>query len=161
MELFFGSDASRFRAGHLERAILFIPYGVAIDEFQHRVYANPNMSPEERASEWKDLEATYLPERRYPGLPFAESGRVWQVQRHVYLSPFYYIDYCLAQSCALQFWQRSRADREGAMKAYRHICEIGGSRPFSGVVAAAGLVSPFAEGCLSTLAGDLEKMVVG
>ena len=161
MELFFGSDASRYRAGHLERAILFIPYGVAIDEFQHRVYANPNMSPEQRASEWKDLEATYLPERRYPGLPFAESGRVWQVQRHVYLSPFYYIDYCLAQTCALQFWQLAQRDRDTAMAAYRRICDVGGSKPFSGIVAEAGLKSPFSDGTIAELGASLEKVILG
>jgi M3 family oligoendopeptidase len=161
MDLFFGDDASRYRSGHLERAILFLPYGVAIDEFQHRVYANPEMSPQERAKEWQDLEATYLPERRYPAMPFAASGRAWQVQRHVYLSPFYYIDYCLAQTCALQFWQLAQRDRDAAMASYRRICDVGGSKPFSGIVADAGLKSPFAEGTIASLASALEKVVLG
>ena len=160
-ELFFQDDASRYRQGHVEGALLFIPYGTAIDEFQHEVYKQPSLTPDQRADLWKGLERTYLPERKYRGLPFGESGRAWQLQRHVYLSPFYYIDYCLAQTCALQFWQRARADRDAAMAAYRRIAEIGGSKPFSGIVAEAGLVSPFADGCLSNLAGDLEKIVAG
>lgn len=160
-ELFFQEEASRYRQGHLESAVLFIPYGTAIDEFQHEVYDQPTLTPTQRASLWRDLEQAYLPERSYKDMPFAESGRTWQVQRHVYLYPFYYIDYCLAQSCALQFWQRSRADRDGAMASYRRICEIGGALPFSGLVSAAGLVSPLTDGCLASLAGDLEKVVAG
>lgn len=160
-DLFFQDDASRYRAGHLERAILFLPYGTAVDEYQHEVYANPSATPAERAELWRSLERTYLPERKYPGMPFAESGRFWQVQRHIYLYPFYYIDYCLAQSCALQFWQRARADRDEAMSAYRKLCALGGSLPFSGLVASAGLTSPFSEGCLARLAGDLEKVMLG
>jgi M3 family oligoendopeptidase len=160
-ELFFEEDASRYRQKHLEAALLFIPYGTAIDEFQHEVYLQPSLTPAQRAEVWRHLERKYLPERKYPGMPFAESGRAWQLQRHVYLSPFYYIDYCLAQTCALQFWQRSRADRDAAMEAYRRICELGGSRPFSGIVASAGLTSPFAPGCLQGLAGDLEGVLAG
>ena len=161
VDLFFGDDAARYRAGHLEKAVLFLPYGVAIDEFQHRVYADPGMSPRQRAEAWRDLEATYLPERKYPGMPFAQSGRFWQVQRHVYLAPFYYIDYCLAQTCALQFWQLAERDRSEAMAAYRRICDIGGSKPFSGIVEAAGLASPFASGTIARLASSLEPVLLG
>lgn len=158
-ELFFGDDAARYRRGHLERAILFIPHGVAVDEFQHRVYAEPAMSPQRRADVWREIEATYLPERSYVGMPFPASGRFWQVQRHVYLSPFYYIDYCLAQTCALQFWQLAESDRDGAMAAYRRICDVGGSRPFSAIVAEAGLKSPFEGGTIAGLAEALERVV--
>jgi M3 family oligoendopeptidase len=155
VDLFFGDDADRYRRGHLERAILFIPYGVAIDEFQHRMYEQPGLTPDERAATWKELESIYLPERRYSGMPHAASGRAWQVQRHVYLSPFYYIDYCLAQTCALQFWQLADRDRAAAMAAYRRICDVGGSKPFSGIVEDAGLSSPFAHGTVATLAQSL------
>lgn len=160
-ELFFQEDASRYRQGHLESAVLFIPYGTAIDEFQHEIYRQPTLTSSQRAELWRDLERTYLPERRYEGMPHAESGRFWQVQRHVYLYPFYYIDYCLAQSCALQFWKLARTDREAAMASYRRICDIGGSLPFKGIVQAAGLASPLTEGCLASIADDLDRVVAG
>jgi M3 family oligoendopeptidase len=160
-ELFFDGQAERYRRQHLEQALLFIPYGAAIDEFQHEVYADPRLLPAHRAELWRDLESAYLSERRYPGMPLAASGRFWQVQRHVYAYPFYYIDYCLAQACALQLWARARRDRDGAMAAYRHLSEIGGSLPFSGIVEAAGLRSPFAEGCLGELVEDVERTLRG
>lgn len=156
VDLFFGEDADRFRQGHLEQALLFLPYGAAVDEFQHAVYEQPSLTPDERAALWKDLEATYLPERRYVDMPFAESGRFWQGQRHVYLFPFYYIDYCLAQTCALQVWHRARADREDAMEAYRRLCELGGSKPFTALLAEVDLTSPFEAGCLEEIAAHVE-----
>lgn len=161
MELFFGDDAGRYRAGHLESAILFIPYGAAIDEFQHVVHEQPSLTPEQRAEAWRDIERAYLPEWRYQGIPFAESGRVWQVQRHVYTYPFYYIDYCLAQSCALQFHRLAAEDRDAAMAAYRGLCERGGSMPFSQLVASAGLESPFTDGAMAAWAEGLERAVPG
>jgi M3 family oligoendopeptidase len=157
VDLFFGDDAERYRQGHLEKAILFIPYGTAVDEFQHRVYAEPDMTPDQRADVWKELEAIYLPERRYENMPFAESGRFWQAQRHVYMSPFYYIDYCLAQTCALQFWRRARMDRPESMKAYRKLCGLGGLKPFTNLVADVGLNSPFEDGCLADIAGSVAE----
>lgn len=156
-ELFFGEQAERYRIGHLEKAILFIPYGAAVDEFQHVIHAEPGLTPDQRAEAWKECEATYLPERRYVDMPHAESGRFWQAQRHVYLSPFYYIDYCLAQTCALQFRRRAEVDREEAMAAYRELCGLGGLKPFTELIAAVGLSSPFAEGCLAEIAGSVEK----
>ena len=157
VELFFGDDAERYRQGHLEKAVLFIPYGTAVDEFQHRIYAEPGLSSDERAALWRELEATYLPERRYRDMPFAESGRFWQAQRHVFMSPFYYIDYCLAQTCALQFWRRARADRDEAMSAYRELCGLGGLESFTGLVGRVGLNSPFEEGCLADIAGSVAQ----
>ena len=104
MEDFFAEDTERFKISHLEGALLFLPYGAAVDEFQHLVYENPEMTPEERNDLWLQVEKKYLPHRRFADMPYFESGRFWQRQGHIYNRPFYYIDYCLAQVCALQFW---------------------------------------------------------
>ena len=93
MELFFGDDADRFRTGHLEDALTFVPYGAAVDAFQHLIYDRPEATADERAEMWKSVERDFLPWRRYADMPYAESGRIWQRQRHIYMSPFYYIDY--------------------------------------------------------------------
>jgi len=148
MDLFFGEDTERYKAGHLEDAILFLPYGCAVDEFQHRVYENPEMTAAERATLWSELEATYLPHRSYTDMPQFESGRIWQQQMHIFAMPFYYIDYCLAQTCALQMWHSANQDREGTMRRYRKLCSLGGTKPFTALLDAVDLSNPFLDGCL-------------
>ena len=143
MELFFGDDADRFRTGHLKSALTFLPYGAAVDAFQHRVYASPADRAAEWTASWSSLEADYLPWRRYVDAPYFSTGRFWQKQRHIYQRPFYYIDYCLAQVCALQLWSRARTDREGTMSLYRELCALGGQRPFTELLEAVGLDNPF------------------
>ncbi len=148
MECFFGDQADEFRRVHLLEQLLFLPYGVAIDHFQHEIYENPEATPAERNAMWKRLEATYLPWRNFGDLPHVLDGGFWQMQRHIYIHPFYYIDYTLAATCALQFWARSLEDHAGAMKDFEALCARGGSLPFRGLTASAGLVSPFEDGCL-------------
>lgn len=156
MELFFEEDTDKYKFAHLSGGLIFLPYGVAVDEFQHVVYENPEMTPDERKQAWKEIEAKYLPQRDYDGHPYLESGGLWQRQGHIYASPFYYIDYTLAQICAFQFWKRSREDFEGAWKDYIHLCSLGGSLPFTGLVKEAGLISPFEEGCVESVVGVIE-----
>ncbi|MDA1194967.1 MAG: M3 family oligoendopeptidase [Planctomycetota bacterium] len=148
MEKFFGADADRFRRIHLTEALTFLPYGVAVDHFQHLVYENPEATPAERLAMWQEMERTYLPHRAWGDLKRPRDGGMWQGQMHIYHVPFYYIDYTLAQVCALQFWVRAETDRAGAMKAYRALCARGGEAPFQDLVRSAGLVSPFDAGCL-------------
>ena len=148
MKDFFGEQTDKFRFYHLQGALLFLPYGCAVDHFQHWVYANPTASPAERLATWKHMESTYMPWRDASGIPAAEEGRAWQFQRHIYESPFYYIDYALAQTCAMQYWKWAEQDRTAAFASYVSICDIGGSKSFLDIVAAGGLVSPFEPGCL-------------
>ena len=155
MERFCGDDADRFRRGHVESSLLFLPYGATVDAFQHEVYARPAMSPDQRATAWQELEGRLLPEWRYVGLPHFESGRFWQRQGHVYANPFYYIDYCLAQTCAFQLWRNARADHAATMKQYRKLCRLGGELPFRGLCEAVGLADPFDPDTLARVAEDL------
>ncbi|MHC5010740.1 MAG: M3 family oligoendopeptidase [Planctomycetota bacterium] len=148
MEAFFGNDAERFRRLHLSQSLLFLPYGVAVDHFQHLVFEHPNATPDERHAMWRDLERTYLPWRDWGDLERPKRGAFWQQQLHIYTYPFYYIDYTLAQVCALQFWVRAEEDRENAMAAYVDLCRRGGEAPFQSLVRSAGLRSPFDQGCL-------------
>jgi M3 family oligoendopeptidase len=154
MEQFFEADAERFRRIHLTQGLLFIPYGVAVDHFQHLVYARPEATPAERHAMWQEMERMYLPWRDYGDLPHVAGGGFWQFQRHIYLSPFYYIDYTLAQTCALQLWVRSRKDPAGTLAAYNALCARGGEAPFQELARSAGLVSPFQPGCLRDVAAE-------
>jgi len=149
MERFFGEgEAERFRRIHLIEGLLFVPYGVAVDHFQHEVYKHPHASPEDRCEMWKQMEAVYLPWRDWGHIEYGAAGRRWQLQAHIYGSPFYYIDYTLAQAVALQFWLESEQDFEGAMQTYVTLCKRGGAAPFRDLVASTGLKTPFEPGCL-------------
>lgn len=154
MERFFGDHAERFRRNHLTDSLLFLPYGTAVDHFQHLVYESPGASPDERRDLWQQMERTYLPWRRYRDLAHPAAGGFWQLQRHIYINPFYYIDYCLAQTCALQFWIRSRQDADAALNDYVALCNRGGRLPFQSLVRSAGLASPFDEGILASVVGQ-------
>ena len=161
MEKFFGDDAERFRRIHLTQGLLFIPYGVAVDHFQHLVYERPSATPAERHAMWQEMEKMYLPWRDYGDLPHLPSGGFWQFQRHIYLSPFYYIDYTLAQTCALQLWVRSQKDPQGTLDAYVALCQRGGEAPFQQLAKSAGLISPFEKGCLKDVVALAKKAILG
>lgn len=148
MNLFFGQDAEKYRYAHLCAAVTLLAYSASIDEFQHVVYANPGLSPKERKLEWKKIEKTYMPYNDYEGNDFLNGGGYWQQQSHVYTKPFYYIDYALAQICALQFWNRSTINFEQTWADYMKICKVGGSMSFSEILTLGNLKSPFEEGCI-------------
>jgi M3 family oligoendopeptidase len=156
MELFFKEEADKYRFAHLSDALLFLPYGVSVDEFQHWVYENPSATPKERNLKWREIEKKYLPHRDYDGNEYLENGCFWQKQGHIFNDPFYYIDYTLAQICAFQFWKRSRENHQEAWKDYLDLCKLGGSLSFLKLVEAAHLVSPFEDGCVESVVGEIE-----
>lgn len=158
-ERFFGADAERWRRTHLEDAMIFYGYGAAVDAFQHDVYADPGMGTEGRAARWLELERTFLPHRRYDGMPYFASGRYWQRQSHIFVRPFYYLDYALAQTCALQLWALARRDRKDALARYVRLCDLGGSRPFRALLAEVGLDDPFAPGVLARVRDEVAEAV--
>lgn len=156
MELFFQEDTDKYRFTHLSEALLFLPYGVSVDEFQHWVYENYEATPEERNRKWREIEKKYLPHKDYDGNEYLENGGFWQRQSHIYNSPFYYIDYTLAQICAFQFWKRSRENHEEAWKDYVKLCKLGGSMSFTRLVKAANLLSPFEDGCVQSVVEEIK-----
>ena len=159
MELYFGDAAERFRRVHMIESVMFLPYGCAVDEFQHFVYANPDCGPEARKAQWLALEKKYLPWTNYGDLEYATVGGFWQGQQHIYNAPFYYIDYVLAQTCALQIWKKSRESRERALQDYMAICPPGGSQSFLQLVKTGGLRNPFEPGVLSGIVAEAERYV--
>ncbi|HDX9579879.1 TPA: M3 family oligoendopeptidase [Bacillus pseudomycoides] len=161
MNLFFEEDAEKYYFSHLSSALLFLPYGVSVDEFQHFVYEHPEASPAERKEAWRNIERKYLPHRDYEENDYLERGGFWQRQAHIYNSPFYYIDYTLAQICAFQFWKRSRENRQEAWEDYVHLCRQGGSKSFLQLVETANLTSPFADGCVESVISEIHDWLNG
>lgn len=148
-EGFFGPDTKKYLYSHLAGALTFIPYGTLVDHFQHEVYARPDMTPAQRHARWKELQGVYMPWMRLDGdIPFFADGEAWQRQSHIYQSPFYYIDYCLAQTVALQIWALLQKDQKLAWEKYMAYTRQGGSRTFTDLLKNAGLDSPFDEKCL-------------
>ncbi len=157
MNLFFGSDTDKYKYVHLSSNVHFLPYGVSVDEFQHTVYENPDMTPAERKAAWKAIETKYRPWIDYDGMDYLERGGFWQRQAHIFRSPFYYIDYCLAQLCAFQFWSKSQKDFKAAWQDYLRLCQAGGSDSFLGLVKLANLESPFESGVMEPLFKEVEQ----
>mgnify|MGYP002550468834 CR=1 FL=1 len=149
-EGFFGPDTRKFLYSHLAGALTFIPYGTMVDHFQHIVYEKPDMTPAERNAAWKELTGLYMPWVKMDDseIPFYTEGRRWQRQHHIYSSPFYYIDYCLAQTVSLEFWAMIQKDLGSAWEHYMAYTRQGGSRTFTDLLKNAGLESPFDESCL-------------
>lgn len=157
MEMFFGDKADAYRTMHLEDAVAFIPYGCMVDEFQHIVYENPEMTPAQRHAAWKRLEKEYKPHLDYEGSPFFEKGGFWQKQLHIYDYPLYYIDYCLAQSCALQYKAWMDENYEEAWKSYLKLCRLSASDFYTSMVKEVGLKLPFEDGCIQEIVDKIEK----
>lgn len=148
-EGFFGPDTKKYLYSHLAGALTFIPYGTLVDHFQHEVYANPDMTPAQRHAVWKELQGQYMPWVRLDGdIPFFADGEAWQRQSHIYGAPFYYIDYCLAQTVALELWALLQKDKKAAWEKYMAYTKQGGSRTFTALLENAGLDTPFDEKCL-------------
>lgn len=153
------SEADRFRQIHLAQSILFLPYGCAVDHFQHLVYANPTATPAQRNQMWQQMEARYLPWRDYGDLEHPSQGGLWQEKQHIYCYPFYYIDYTLALCCAMQFWVKSSSDPESTLADYIALCRRGGQAPFQELVTSANLVSPFKPGCLAEVVSKAQEFL--
>lgn len=159
MQMFFGDRARDYIEMHLEDSAAFIPYGCMVDEFQHIVYSNPDMTPAERHAAWLKLEKEYRPHQDYGDDKFFGKGGIWQRQQHIYNSPFYYIDYCLAQTCALQYKVKMDNDYKAAWESYLKLCKLSASDFFTNMIKQVGLDSPFEPGCLKNIVQNLEKYV--
>ena len=157
LELFFKEDTEKYRYLHLSGALKFLPYGILVDHFQHEIYDHPEWTPDERKACWRNLEKMYEPYKDYTGAPILEKGCWWFQQGHIFESPFYYVDYTLAQVCALQFWAKERRHDPNAWKDYLALCQLGGTKTFTGLVEAAGLKVPFEEGCLSDVVREVHS----
>ena len=159
METFFKEDSDKYKFAHLTSAIKFLPYGVVVDEFQHVVYDNPDMTKDERKKVWRDLEKKYLPHRDYEDNEILERGCWFFKQGHIFKDPFYYIDYVLAQICAFQFLKKMEEDRVSGWEDYLRICKVGGTQSFLQIVKTGNLISPFDDKCIEYIIKNLETNI--
>jgi len=151
IDKFFVEDTDKYKFSHLAGSISFLPYGVAVDEFQHEVYAKPEMTPEQRKQTWRKVEKKYLPYKDYDDDAFLERGSFWFRQGHIFGVPFYYIDYTLAQVVAFQYWIKAQDNHAQALAEYIDLCKLGGSKSFVDLVHSANLRVPFDDGVVGKI----------
>lgn len=157
INLFFGDKTEQYKFYHIGGALTFIPYGTIVDYFQQTCYDNPDMTPAERNAFYNKIEKQFLPHMTTEGIPALQDGRRWQRQAHIFESPFYYIDYCLAQFTALQFLALSQEDYDATFKKYNQFLNYGGTKTFVELLDACGLKSPFEEESFKLVVASVEK----
>ena len=161
MKDFFTEDTDKFIYAHLSEALKFLPYGCMVDHFQEEVYLHPEMTPAQRREKWLELEKVYRPDIDWADIPHYGTGGWWQRQLHIYMDPFYYIDYCLAQSVALMFWDAAQKDRRSAWDKYMKLISYSGTLTFNDLLKAVGFRLPMEEGALSGLASSAMSFLDG
>jgi oligoendopeptidase F len=127
-EFYSDADAGRARRSHLENIILLLPWIATIDAFQHWIYTHPGHSRDERKAHWLSLQERFGGIESWTGHEDARAY-MWHRQGHLFGSPFYYIEYGIAQLGALQLWLKSKKDVALAVASYRKALSLGGSRP--------------------------------
>ena len=159
MEKFFKGDADKYRFAHLSEAVQDIPYMCLVDHFQHEVYSN-NYTAKERRACWRRLEKIYMPWRKYDCNAFLEEGGYWMQKQHIFLYPFYYVDYALAQIGAFEFYDRYREDKKGTWEDYLNLCRAGGSKSYYELFEIGNITVPFAEGAVKKAVAPIAEMLL-
>jgi oligoendopeptidase F len=162
LDPFYGAaDAERSNRKLLEGIVLILPWIATVDAFQHWLYSHPDHTREERKAAWRGLLERFGGSVDWSGLKDARD-HAWHRQLHIFLYPFYYIEYGIAQLGALQIWQRSFTDRAGAVADYRKALSLGGSRPLPELFTAAGATFDFSDrliaSLMDTIGAELEKL---
>lgn len=159
MELFFGEHAEKYRKSHLWDALECVPYMACVDEFQHRVYEEKLFDAMERRKVWSELEKKYMPWRDYDGNAFLENGGFWMQKQHIFMEPFYYIDYALARFGSLEYYGHMMKDYQSAWEDYYHLCCAGGSRSYPELLKIGNLSSPLEEGTVKKILDSIEEYI--
>ncbi|HEU5125999.1 MAG TPA: M3 family oligoendopeptidase [Verrucomicrobiae bacterium] len=138
IEEFYSTDDSRRACRtHLEGIIGIFPWIATVDAFQHWIYTHPGHTRAERSLAWLELMDRFGGDVDWSGYDKSRAY-LWHRQLHIFLHPFYYIEYGIAQLGALQVWANSKQDKAKALNAYKNSLELGGSRPLPELFQAAG-----------------------
>ncbi len=159
MDKFFGENADKYRYAHLAEAVKCMPYLCLVDHFQHEVFAH-NYTAKERRAAWRRLEKIYLPWRNYDGNPFLEEGGFWMQKPHIFASPFYYVDYALAQTGAFEYYARAEENRAAAWADYFRLCKAGGSKSYFELLKLGNLSNPFEEGTVEKILKPIKEKLL-
>lgn len=155
IEAFYSAgDSVRSRRTHLEGIVGIFPWIATVDAFQHWLYTHPGHSSSERRSAWLELMDRFGGEVDWTGHD-ATRATLWHRQLHIFLYPFYYVEYGIAQLGALQVWANAKRDRAGALQKYRSALALGGSLPLPALFEAAGCKFDFSAEAIRPLMADI------
>jgi oligoendopeptidase F len=155
-EFYSDGDAKRARRVHLEGVVGVFPWIATVDAFQHWIYTHADHNRDARRAAWMELMDRFGGDVDWSGLESARAN-LWHRQLHIFLHPFYYIEYGIAQLGALQLWANSKRDRAKALNDYKKSLALGGSRPLPELFQAAGCQFEFSEKTLQPLAEMLAE----
>ena len=153
-------EAARARIEHLEDALLFWPYMVVVDAFQHWAYSNHDAAsiPANCDRKWAELWQRYMLGVDWSGLDeIMVTG--WQRKLHIFEDPFYYVEYGMASLGAFQVWANALKDQSAAVAAYRRALALGGTAPIPQLYAAAGARFSFDTATLQMAISLAEDMI--
>jgi oligoendopeptidase F len=162
IEAYYGpAESRRARYDHLAGIVTIFPWIVTVDAFQHWIYSHPGHTRAERRQAWLDLMDRFGGEADWSGYEDARAN-LWHRQLHIFLYPFYYVEYGIAQLGALQVWANSRQDQAKALSQYQNSLALGGSRPLPDLFKAAGCKFDFSQETIKPLVrlvqGELEEL---
>ncbi len=144
------ADAKRARRVHLEGIVGVFPWIATVDAFQHWLYTHPEHTRAERRAAWLALMDRFGGDVDWTGFESARAN-LWHKQLHIFLYPFYYVEYGIAQLGALQVWANAKADQPRALADYKAGLALGGSRPLPELFAKAGCRFDFSRETLKPL----------
>ncbi len=143
-------EARRARHDHLEGIVKLFPWVATVDAFQHWIYSHPGHRRQERAAAWEGLMDRFGGDVDWRGYETTRAS-LWHRQLHIFLHPFYYVEYGLAQLGALQVWANSKRDAAQALADYKRALGLAGSRPLPELFRAAGCKFEFGRGTIKPL----------
>jgi oligoendopeptidase F len=143
-------EARRARHDHLEGIIEIFPWIATVDAFQHWIYTHPGHTRAQRTAAWLELMDRFGGDVDWGGYEAARAN-LWHRQLHIFIHPFYYVEYGIAQLGALQVWANSKRDKPAALRDYQKALALGGSRPLPELFAAAGCQFDFSEQTVAPL----------
>lgn len=152
------TDAHRARRDHLEGVVEVFPWIATVDAFQHWIYTHTDHTSEDRSKAWRELMARFQGDVQWSGLD-SYADHLWQRQLHIFLYPFYYIEYAIAQLGALQIWNLAKQDRNAALQSYKSSLRLGGSKALPKLFSAAGCRLDFSAATLRPLMEMLRKEI--
>jgi oligoendopeptidase F len=155
------AECERARRNHLEGIVDVLPWIATVDAFQHWIYTHPGHSREERGAAWMELTDRFGGDVDWSGFEEVRKN-LWHRQLHIFIHPFYYVEYGIAQLGALQIWAHSRENHVQALADYHRGLSLGGSRPLPELFEAAGCRFDFSASTVRPLIqlvdSELEKL---
>ena len=159
MDVFFDAEhARRFKVTRYKRSLELLCHVAVVDEFQHWVYDHPQASAEERDRAWNRIFDQYQQGWDFGGADDLKWAR-WYAQGHIFQAPFYYIDYAIAETGAMQFALMDARDPAASVESYLKLCQLGGTRSVLEIFRSAGMRSPFDPSLIRDLAQHAAREV--